>query len=227
MTIDSKLKFNTHISNICSKASKQINVLRRMTNVLDVKSKFAIYRSFIKCHFQYCNLVWHFCGRGNGKKIELIQERAFVFNDTQTEYKKLLQQANALPLSYERQISILVEVFKTINKMNPSFMHDIFKLHECQYELRNKSQMVVPKYNTVIYGYNSLAVHGSLLWNFVSQKVKRKTNVKEFQAALIQSTNSNLCSCFKGKEQSFFSNNFIVLNHIQICFITIYDGCLT
>ena len=35
------------------------------------------------------------------------------------------------------------------------------------------------------------------------------------------------CIIFKGKEQSFFSNNFIVLNHIQICFITIYDGCLT
>ena len=31
----------------------------------------------------------------------------------------------------------------------------------------------------------------------------------------------------KGKEQSFFSNNFILLNHKQICFITIYDGCLT
>ena len=51
VTIDSKLKFNTHISKICSKASKQINVLRRMTNVLDVKSKLAIYQSFIKCHF--------------------------------------------------------------------------------------------------------------------------------------------------------------------------------
>ena len=138
---------------------------------------------------------------GNGKKIELIQERAlnfvfFVFNDTQTEYKKLLQQANALPLSYERQISILVEVFETVNKMNPSFMHDVFKLHECQYELRNKSQMVVPKHNTVTYGYNSLAVHGSLLWNFVSQKVKSKTNVKEFQTALIQSTNPNFACCF-------------------------------
>ena len=32
---------------------------------------------------------------------------------------------------------------------------------------------------------------------------------------------------FKGKEQSFFSNNFIVLNHIKICFVTIYDGGLT
>ena len=31
----------------------------------------------------------------------------------------------------------------------------------------------------------------------------------------------------KVKEQSFFSNNFILLNHIQVCFITIYDGCLT
>ena len=39
------------------------------------------------------------------------------------------------------------------------------------------------------------------------------------------------CQCYifsiKGKEQSYFSNNFIVLNHKQICFITIYDGCLT
>ena len=32
---------------------------------------------------------------------------------------------------------------------------------------------------------------------------------------------------FKVKEQSFFSNNFILLNHIQVCLITIYDGCLT
>ena len=31
----------------------------------------------------------------------------------------------------------------------------------------------------------------------------------------------------KGKEQSFFFNNFILLNHKQICFITINDGCLT
>ena len=31
----------------------------------------------------------------------------------------------------------------------------------------------------------------------------------------------------KVKEQSFCSNNFILLNHIQVCFITIYDGCLT
>ena len=143
-------------------------------------------------------------GRGNGKKIELIQERALklVFNDTQAEYKKLLQQANALPLSYERQISILVEVFKSVNKMNPSFMHDAFKLHECQYELRNKSQMVVSKYNTVTYGYNSLAVHGSLLWNFVSQKAKSKTNVKEFQAAL-----------YKAQTQTY------VLALIEGCFI--------
>ena len=31
----------------------------------------------------------------------------------------------------------------------------------------------------------------------------------------------------KVKEQSFISNNFILLNHIQVGFITIYDGTLT
>jgi hypothetical protein len=34
-------------------------------------------------NFNYCPLVWHFCGETNTKKIEKIQERAlrFIYNE--------------------------------------------------------------------------------------------------------------------------------------------------
>jgi hypothetical protein len=36
VTIDYELKFNSHITNICRKASRQLNVLKRMGKYLNV-----------------------------------------------------------------------------------------------------------------------------------------------------------------------------------------------
>jgi hypothetical protein len=40
VTIDYELKFNSHITNICRKASRQLNVLKRMGKYLNRSSKF-------------------------------------------------------------------------------------------------------------------------------------------------------------------------------------------
>ena len=62
----------------------------------------------------------------------------------------------------------------------------------------------------------------------VNTKPQNKQNKHRLLIYDVKSTiKINGIGHFKGKEQSFFSNNFIVLNHIQIRFITIYDGCLT
>ena len=58
--IDDKLKFNTHINSICRKAARQLNVLRRLSSLLDQESRMAIFRALIVSNFNYCPLVWHF-----------------------------------------------------------------------------------------------------------------------------------------------------------------------
>ena len=68
VTIDFMLNFDTHVSNICRKAAKQINVLLcigRHLTVETVETKILIYKSFIKSNFNYCPLVWHFCSKGS------------------------------------------------------------------------------------------------------------------------------------------------------------------
>ncbi len=50
---------------------------------LDKESRLAIYRSYILSKFNYCPLVWHFCGIQISRNMETIHERAlyFVYED--------------------------------------------------------------------------------------------------------------------------------------------------
>ena len=70
VNIDYELKFNSHITNICRKASRQLNVLKRMGKYLNRLGKLTIYYSFILSNFNYCPVIWHFCSEVNTKKME-------------------------------------------------------------------------------------------------------------------------------------------------------------
>ena len=76
--IDENLTFDIHVKNICSKASRQISALQRLTGLLDLPSRKAIYNSFIVSNFNYCPLVCFFTSRASITKIQKLQERTFV-----------------------------------------------------------------------------------------------------------------------------------------------------
>ena len=90
--IDNRLTFSDHISACCLKAARQLNALARISKYLDPKSKNVIYNSFIRSNFEYCPLVWHFCGKTNNNKLEKIQERSLrILHDTyELSYEELL-----------------------------------------------------------------------------------------------------------------------------------------
>ena len=68
--LDSKLNFENHISYIFKKAGNHLNVLKRLSKFINKNDRMAIFRSFIICHFQFCSVVWHFCGLGSMTKME-------------------------------------------------------------------------------------------------------------------------------------------------------------
>ena len=70
--IDDRLQFNDHISAMCCRAARQPNALAKISKHIDSKSKHIIYNSFVASNFNYCPLVWHFCGQVNNK-LEKLQ----------------------------------------------------------------------------------------------------------------------------------------------------------
>ena len=57
MEFDHLLKFNKHITEICTKSARQLAVLKRIGHLLTFQGKVAIFQSFIASNFNYCPLI--------------------------------------------------------------------------------------------------------------------------------------------------------------------------
>ena len=68
--LDDKLSFNQHVSISCTKAARQLNALARISRYLNISSRSLLYTSFVRSKFNYCAMVWHFCGKTNNNKNE-------------------------------------------------------------------------------------------------------------------------------------------------------------
>ena len=69
------------------------------------------------------------------------------------------------PLLYVSRLrSIVYEVFKCIQGINPSYLNVLFSMKEHKYNTRNYN-LNLPKYNYVKHGKNSFRYNGCMLWN--------------------------------------------------------------
>ena len=60
ITTGYRLSFDTYIGNLCKKAARQINALKRLSSFLNQSSKHTMVNSFIIANFSYCPVIWHF-----------------------------------------------------------------------------------------------------------------------------------------------------------------------
>ena len=91
VNIDDRVNFRYHTNPVCRKVSGQLKVLQRLAHFLDQASRMQIFCCFILAHFNYCALVWNFCGLVQTAKMEKIQFRAlkFVYGDFEATYPEL------------------------------------------------------------------------------------------------------------------------------------------
>ena len=69
-------------------------------------------------NFNYCPLVWHFCGAQNSKKLEKIQLRGlrFVFRDFKSDHDTLLNKTGINTINRNRLCCLATEVDKMYNE---------------------------------------------------------------------------------------------------------------
>ena len=70
--IDSELKFENHITEICLKVSKKINALCRISSFMSLEKRRTLMKAFIESQFNYCPLIWMLRSRALNNKINHI-----------------------------------------------------------------------------------------------------------------------------------------------------------
>ena len=74
IVLDSKLNFNTHIDQKIKKCNKLIGLMKRLSVNLPKSALLTIYKSFIRPHLEYGDILYDKTNNGNFQnKIEKVQ----------------------------------------------------------------------------------------------------------------------------------------------------------
>ena len=76
VTIDNKLDWSSHIDKLTKKVTSGIGVIKRIRHFVPQATLHLIYQALMKPHFDYCNIVWGYCGITLVNKIQKLLNRA-------------------------------------------------------------------------------------------------------------------------------------------------------
>ena len=195
--IDENLKFDSHIDKICKKAAKQLNSLKRVARFMGDREKKIIMNSFILCHFNYCPFICMLCGKGSQDKLEKINERALrlAYSDYSSSYKDLLASSKETTIHVQSVRILALEVYKTLNNLNPVFMKDYFVSKTTGHYLRLKNLLDIPRARTTKNGIRSLSFQGPKIWNSLPESIKTAQNTRQFKNLIKTWFLENKCAC--------------------------------
>ena len=183
ITLDEKLKFDSHIADICRKVGSQINALSRLKNILPCKTKESLYRAFILPYFSYCSQVWYHCGRRNIEKLERTNARAlrFVYSDKIATYEALLGRIGSTSTLENRHTQdMLLTVNNIIQGRAPSSFKNLVIEKRTAYNLCGNINLSIPKVNTTRYGLKSWRYAAAKQWNMLPRDIRSMAGSKDF-----------------------------------------------
>ena len=79
VTITSDLRWNTHVSNVCTKANRTLGFLRRNLYSCPQEVKEAAYKGLVRPVLDYGSSVWYPPGVVLQEELESVQKRAARF----------------------------------------------------------------------------------------------------------------------------------------------------
>ena len=176
-----------------------MSAFSRIRNCLDNNQADILCKTTVLENFNYCPLIWMLSSKAANKEINRTHKRALriLHKDNNLSFYKCLMKEAGIKIHVKNLHKLMLEVFKTLKYLNPSYLSNLFNVKQVQYNLRTKNLVVLPHIETQTYGANSITFRGNILWNALSEDTTACTNVAAFKKKIIgwqgESCNCKLC----------------------------------
>ena len=79
---------------------------------------------FIESQFEYCPLVWMFCGRQENNRINYLHERSLriEYNDCKSTFESLLELDNSVSIHHRNIRLLSIELYKVKHNLSNQVM---------------------------------------------------------------------------------------------------------
>ena len=180
VNIDNKLKFNLHISDICSKISKSIGILYKLSNYLPSSTLLNIYNSLIHSHLMYCNPIWGGTYNIHINPLFILQKKCLrIVNKTSylEHTNPLFISNNVLKLREIHKYSQICFIHKNFNDFlpfRPTHSHS------------TRQNSLDPKFQRLTLCQKSIFYSGIKNWNSIPVQIRNIDESKPFKRKLKQ-----------------------------------------
>ena len=190
--LDDHLTFDEHISQVHTRSSQNLGILRRSREYLDTNTSMTLYKSLVLPHLDYCDLVYMNTTVQNLNKLQLIQNgacRSILKAPKETSVDQMHKDLSLPTLAQRREYHMATECYKSAT--NPEsglhFMFDWLSNNRARNTRLASSQgMQIPKMKTT-QGHKSFRFQGPTCWNKIDKDVKNSNSVMIFKSRMLKS----------------------------------------
>ena len=189
VTFDGELKFDKHIGNAIAKANRMIGIIKRSFTFRDKDTITRLYKTLVRPHLEYGNVIWHPLLKRQSISIEKVQRRAtkLVKGIGHLSYEERLKQLQLPSLKFRRLRGDLIQTYKIFNKIDNIEKDHFFTLVNDK-RTRNSFQKIFLKRVSCNVRKNSFSNRIAPSWNRLSQATKTAKNVNTFKDLLEKET---------------------------------------
>ena len=190
---DSMLNWSDHIENLCKKLAPKIGIMRRLRHVVSREELLKIYQCTIQSVIDYSISVWGFAPNVYLERVQNLQNRAarIITGNYSRDIRgvDLVKDIGWFNIRQRRDYFVALLVFKSLNRMTPDYMTDMFTYaHEIgTYKTRSAFQntLCVPRINKHVFS-QSIQVTGPRVWNSLPSELRTADSFLSFKLLLKQ-----------------------------------------
>ena len=190
VTLDSHLKMDHHVSNVCKSAYYHIRALRHIRSAITDDMAKSVACALVGARLDYASSVLYGVSKSNIHRLQRVQNAlARVVNGStfqpRLRAQSLLHQLHWLPVEWRIRHRLATVVFKTLYNSEPSYLHKLLKFYTPVRALRSSSAdlLYVPRAKTA-FGSRSFSIAAPTVWNSLPQDIRLCTSVATFRRHL-------------------------------------------
>ena len=124
-----------------------------------------------------------FSSKAANNEINRTHKRALrtLHEDYDASFELCLRREADTTIHIKNLQKVMLEVFKTLNSLNPSYIWEFFSTKQIDYNLRIKNLVKLPQIKTHAFGRHCVTFRGSILWNTLRDDMKTCENVATFK----------------------------------------------
>jgi hypothetical protein len=187
--MDSSLRFEEHIKNVCQTAFGEIRNIGRIRKFLDEKSTASLVHAFVTSKIDYCNSLLYGLPKHQLDKLQRVMNTAARVISRTRKFEHItpvLFKLHWLPVPERIIFKILLLTFKALHGMAPPYLTELIIPYKPQRILRSTNQnlLSVPKTKLKYYGDRSFSKCAPVLWNNLPLELRQATELSQFKSML-------------------------------------------